>query len=99
MKGVTTIEQSKRLTDAGFDPFTADMYYAHPNDYSGEKIGAALLYNGPYCRADVAPAWSLGRLWMMAARKGIRFCFDDTDGVDAVVDNLITLILLHNAVH
>lgn len=70
----TTIEQSKRLLDAGLDPESADMCYANvefnPN-YSPD-IRLSVI---PYAQCvetyktvgliaeGIVPAWSLSRLW------------------------------------
>lgn len=61
MKGYTTIEQSKKLLELGFDPNTADMHWwiTHHSHYAGlgwseefrKKTGSA-------CQ----PAWSLSAL-------------------------------------
>ena len=70
----TTIEQSKRLLDAGLEPESADMCYANvefnPNYRPDIRLSVI-----PYAQCvetyktvgliaeEIVPAWSLSRLW------------------------------------
>lgn len=53
----TTIEQSKKLIEAGLDLNTADMCYINGKVYSSKKEDFA-DFNQPY----ITECWSLGRL-------------------------------------
>lgn len=71
----TTIEQSKRLLDAGLDPESCDMWWIirQPLKYDDWKLvdnGEPYVYLSTYKEEPVAlaefeivPAWSLSRLW------------------------------------
>ena len=56
----TTIEQSKRLLDAGLDPGSADMQWNAVPYRNGKS--AIELFVGDVTPNGV-PAWSLSRLW------------------------------------
>lgn len=81
----TTIEQSKRLLNAGLDPGSADMCYANVefNPYYLPDIRLSVI---PYAKCvetykavgliaeGIVPAWSLARLWdMYSLRCGREF--------------------------
>lgn len=65
----TTIEQSKRLLDAGLDPGSADMMWrnvALTYDFGhAMEVATAepILYAFNAKSEDSIPAWSLSRLW------------------------------------
>ena len=56
--GWTTLEQSKKLVEAGLDPNTADMFYTSLNMHKTPWVWNSKPFLHP---ADV-PCWSLGRL-------------------------------------
>ena len=91
----TTLEQSKRLVNAGLDPMSSDMCYAHPSPFDGYARDVVCLYNEPYCSADVAPAWSLGRLfeiyWQTASVGTGYLIGRDTTG-EEIIEDLVTEI-------
>lgn len=66
----TTIEQSQRLLDLGFNPETADMSYYILDDEYVPTIGMAQVYRETIKggkiiekqNAEIIPAWSLHRL-------------------------------------
>lgn len=66
----TTLEQSQRLLDLGFNPETADMSYYILDDECVPTIGMAQVYRETIKggkiiekqNAEIIPAWSLHRL-------------------------------------
>jgi hypothetical protein len=65
--GWTTLEQSKRLIEAGLDPNTADMAILKDNTYCNALSafnGATLCqnYNEIKNKTNYIPCWSLGAL-------------------------------------
>lgn len=62
--GWTTLEQSKKLIEAGLDPNTADMHHIEVNNGFEEYYDTSLCYSK--CDAKhirgYLPCWSLGRL-------------------------------------
>lgn len=62
IRSFTTVEQSKKLVEAGVDPRTADMYYDKYGKL-GMPISGRIRYKGffetyPECK----PCWSMARL-------------------------------------
>lgn len=92
----TTIEQSKRLLDAGLDPKSADMYWGHV-DFGG-SMQIVVLPANPHLdiNSTISPAWSLSKLWDICNECGIgpfNFGGDDLDS-SSLMDKLIKWIIL-----
>jgi len=79
----TTIEQSKRLLEAGLDPGSADMWWTiiQPLKHDwwklvldGQQYSILSLYKGEHIALasfEDIPAWSLSRLWDICNDCGI----------------------------
>lgn len=67
----TTIEQSNRLLDAGFDPNSCDMEWINVDVWDSEEkkmVGKWVLNSSPCLLSShpkYVPAWSLSKLWDM----------------------------------
>ena len=72
-KKVTTLEQSKRLLDAGLNPNTADLYYTI---FDGNCVPHLVLTEmtdrhwKDLCPRVYTPCWSVGALFWFALSKG-----------------------------
>lgn len=74
--GWTTLEQSKKLVEAGLDPNTADMHYCFEEGEGLEEydideitrehcildVKGEYAYDEEYMKKHMIPCWSLGRL-------------------------------------
>ena len=92
LTGWTTIEQSKKLVEAGLNPDTADMYYSAYITYAnGKPIDGKPTYGlqaWPYkdrssmvvgfTKVDYVPCWSIGKLIDLMPKylKSGKDCFD-----------------------
>ena len=92
----TTIEQSKRLLDAGIDPGSADMSW---HKYKTSKWD---LWVGWSDRElpdlQVVPAWSLARLIDLISVTGVPMNYGPMKDSDAVLDHAVNALeyqLLH----
>ena len=90
----TSINQSKRLVEAGMSPKSADMCYqsyAWESDENGDPknihpIGGLTLGN----QYMDYPAWSLSALWKEVSSVG-KFAFDEEDTPEDMIESLVTL--------
>lgn len=89
-KIATTLEQSRRLVNAGINPATSDMCYAHPSPWVKDAENMVMLFYEPWCSEDIAPAWSLSALWKQVAKVG-KFAFDEKDTPEEIFEKLVTL--------
>jgi len=91
----TSIEQAKRLTTAGVSPESADMCWALPCYVAppGVEIPPK-LYVEPYCSADIAPAWSLGKLWDILHSLDKTYIFETQMSSEELIEHLVTLICI-----
>lgn len=103
----TTIEQSKRLLNAGLDPGSADMCYANV-EFNPNYLPDIRLSVIPYAKCvetykavgliaeGIVPAWSLSRLWDICNDSGIgpmNFGGGDLDS-SALIAKLVKWIVL-----
>lgn len=100
----TTIEQSKRLIEAGLDPESCDMWWTirRPLKYDGWK----LVYNGePYvylstykeepialAEFEIVSAWSLSRLIDLIAETGLPMNYGPMKNSAAVLDHAVNAL-------
>lgn len=96
----TTIEQSKRLLDAGLDPKSADMYWGHIG--FGDIIQIDLLPANPHIDIDstVSPAWSLSKLWDLLSGTVLGGWFSiGSDKSEEIIERLVQIIENRHANH
>lgn len=108
----TTIEQSKRLLEAGLDPGSADMWWTiiQPLKQDGWKLvpdgqpySMLSLYKGEHIALasfEDIPAWSLSRLWDAFGLDilGGWFSVGSSTSED-VIDDLVRMIEERHANH
>lgn len=94
----TTIEQSKRLLEAGYNQETADMSYIHGpvityKDVSRvehiEECPPILVLRQEL--TEFVPAWSLSAIWDIFVKSGIVLNFetDETTSSEVLIDMLV----------
>lgn len=89
----TTIEQSKRLIDAGIDPKSADMRW---ETFPG--CVPHLCYQPdamPLIAPKVTPAWSLSRLIDLIAETGLPMNYGPMKDSAAVLDHAVNALKYH----
>ena len=98
----TNIEQGKRLMEAGLRTESADMCWARPFAVGCKKEDIPpMLYAEPYCSADVAPAWSLGRLWDLMLMSHVAYDYSTYESAEYVIASLVEALVRlakHNSV-
>ena len=97
----TTIEQSRRLLEAGVSASTADMCYQSYEFETGEdgnvihescKPIGGLHVGNPF---NDFPAWSLGALWNLCKGKAIELCTSDSSAEEVITILMTSLICAH----
>lgn len=86
----TTIEQSKRLLDAGLDPGSADMRW---EQFPG--LVPRLCYQPdvmPLIAPKVIPAWSLSRLWELNSKSYYRLSCPSIKSPEEIIEALVSFI-------
>lgn len=86
----TTIEQSKRLLDAGLDPESADMRW---ETFPG--LVPHLCYQPdvmPLIAPKVTPAWSLSRLIDLIAETGVPINYGPMKDSVSVLDHAVNAL-------
>ena len=105
----TSIEQSKRLLDAGVRPSSADMCYKTLDvedsesdnelvfDFITRPYSEYLKYAGPLGLSYRAiPAWSLSSLWQMTHELDKTYEFPTTLSANELIDTLVSTIILRS---
>lgn len=93
----TTIEQSKRLLDAGLDPGSADMSWVTiDTPWREESKTENVLTIGNPVPHRSTPAWSLSRLWDICDDSGIGPFNFGGDSIESseIVAKLVKWIIL-----
>jgi len=91
----TSIEQSRRLLDAGMPVESANMHWFGVNDVAME-----LVVGGPFLFLEQDaeyPAWSLSALWQMLYDAGEIYEFSTDTGPNELIESLVTIICSHYA--
>ena len=94
----TTIEQSKRLLEAGIDPGSADMMWrnvALTYDFGhAMEVATAepILYAFNTKSKDSIPAWSLSRLIDLIAETGLPMNYGPMKDSAAVLDHAVNAL-------
>ena len=81
----TTIEQSKRLIEAGYLPETADMHWFLGVETPMLYATRCFYYSG---QEFVVPAWSLGALWDLCEDYNLSFSTQE-DRTDGIIETLV----------
>lgn len=97
MKGITTQEQSRRLSKAGLSRETADISFralAFEQDDKGkwlpQKGTPIKLINGKPKNELDFPAWSMAALWTTLNESGIFYYeYNTGDTVESVMESLV----------
>lgn len=99
----TSIEQSRRLLDAGLDPGSADMFWINVEVWNREEkrlvcewfinVGQSQFQTLPHH----CPAWSLSALWQVLYDAGEIYEFSTDTGPDELIESLVTIICSHYA--
>lgn len=87
----TSIEQSKRLLDAGVPIESADMYWHNGFDYPISKKRTSLTLN--QLLPDFPPAWSLSALWQMVYNLDKTYEFPTELSADELIATLVRTII------
>ena len=88
----TSIEQSRRLLDAGMPVESADMHWFGINDVASELVvGEPFLLDVEY------PAWSLSALWQMIHEAGEVYEFSTDIQPEELIETLVATICSHYA--
>lgn len=99
----TTIEQSKRLLDAGIDPKSADMCYANV-EFNPHYLPDIRLSVISYAKCvetyktvgliteGIVPAWSLSRLIDLIAETGLPMNYGPMKDSSAVLDHAVNAL-------
>lgn len=99
----TTIEQGKRLLDAGLDPKTADMCYIEEIITNGIGCIPYKRTWSEYPCVDTheesegpelvsLPAWSLSKLWDIMLRSGVVYEYSTSESSKDVLDSLVDAV-------
>ena len=97
MKIATSIQQSKRLLEAGISPETADITWLYKYPIGGKPhwalaVGHYLLY-GELNEKDTVPAWSLGALWELCKEKGYSLEFNTKeDTPEGMIEHMVDIL-------
>ena len=87
----TTIEQSKRLLEAGVPIESADMYWHNGFDYPMSKKRTSLTWN--QLLHVFPPAWSLSALWQMFHELDKTYEFPTDLSADELIETLVRTII------
>lgn len=95
----TSIEQSKRLLDAGINPKTADMSLIYTHSSNGDMKW--MLSSGKYNRygalepeGRVVPAWSIGALWDIFNATGLIFMYEISEHTsEELIESMVTRLV------
>ena len=90
----TTIEQSRRLIEAGLNPESADMYWGHVDFGGCLQITVLPAHPQLDINSTISPAWSLSRLIDIRAEMGSPFNYGPmANGSAAVIECLVDSIV------
>ena len=103
MIAVTSVEQSKRLIEAGICPMTADMYWQLFSDIdvtdqfiSQDDYVLNLLYGDEMVLFSVPrciPAWSFSAIWDLMDTTNAVFDYLTSDKSQNVLDSLVETLI------
>lgn len=86
----TTIEQSKRLLDAGLDPGSADMSW---HKYKTSKWDLWVGWSDRELQdLQVVPAWSLSRLWELNSKSYYKLSCPSIKSPEEIIEALVSFI-------
>ena len=108
----TTIEQSRRLLDAGLEPESADMWWTiiwplkqvgWKLVHDGQPYSILSLYKGEHIALasyEDIPAWSLSRLWDLLSGTVLGGWFSiGSDKSEEIIERLVQIIEKRHANH
>lgn len=87
----TSIEQAKRMLEAGVPIESADMYWHEGFDYPMSKKRTSLTWN--QLLPDFPPAWSLSALWQMIHDLDKTYEFPTELSADELIEVLVKTII------
>lgn len=87
----TSIEQAKRMLEAGVLIESADMYWHEGFDYPMSKNRTSLTWN--QLLPDFPPAWSLSALWQMIHDLDKTYEFPTELSADELIEVLVKTII------
>jgi len=88
----TTIEQSKRLKEAGVKKESADMMWEQHYDFPPYLTIPPRTTLGRSIGAHAICAWSLSALWDLLADSNITLEYATNRSSDALIESLVTAI-------
>ena len=86
----TSIEQAKRMLEAGVPIESADMYWHEGFDYPMSKKRTSLTWNK--LLPDFPPAWSISALWQMVHELDKTYEFPSSLSADELIETLTSII-------